>query len=85
MGNCDLGLTKKEVSEMMPRWEIDQAVNTDSIPQDLRPDIEDNLILIVMSSTQRGWYMLVDESRERVFEWCPGEGDRPIGLEEDLD
>ena len=85
MGNCDLGPTKKEVSEMMPRWEIDQAVNTDSIPQDLRPDIEDNLILKVQGSTQRGWYMLTDETRERVFEWEPGENGYPGRLYEDLD
>ena len=70
---------------MQPDWKIDEIVNTSSISEFLRPGIRGNLILKVQGSTPRGWYMLTDETRERVFEWEPGEGDVPRGLYEDLD
>ena len=75
---------------MQPDWKIDEIVNTSSISESLRPGIRGNLILTVQGSTPRGWYMLTDETRERVFEWEPGEtggifGDVPRGLYEDLD
>ena len=48
---------------MQPQWSIDEIVKVNG------------LTLKVLASTERGWYLLTDESIiESVYEWEPGQG-----------